>query len=84
MNNDSRCAIGIGIALFWNVDQSVHSTKGGVMGAHIPNPETDKLPRKRLFSAGRLDESVWQQVLKIADKNEDFKRRLKALGLLDD
>jgi hypothetical protein len=38
---------------------------------------------RKQFTASKIDENVWQQVLKIAEKNEDFKRRLRALGLLD-
>jgi len=38
---------------------------------------------KKQFAASKIDENVWQQVLKIAEKNEDFKQRLRALGILD-
>lgn len=49
----------------------------------IKNPSEPLGAGRKQFTASKIDETVWQQVLKIADKNEDFKRRLRSLGLLD-
>ena len=46
-------------------------------------PDTIPGTQRKPFTTAHIDESVWQQVLKIADKNEDFKTRLKALGLIE-
>ena len=46
-------------------------------------PESTSGTKRKPFTTAHIDESVWQQVLKIADKNEDFKARLRALGLLE-
>ena len=39
--------------------------------------------KSRAYTGSKIDDFVWDQVLKVAERNADFKSRLRALGIID-
>jgi hypothetical protein len=46
----------------------------------LPDAREEK---KRTYAGSKIDDFVWDQVLKVAERNADFKTRLRALGIID-
>ncbi|MFC1512096.1 hypothetical protein ACFL5H_02755 [Candidatus Latescibacterota bacterium] len=45
-------------------------------------PDTREV-KSRAYTGSKIDDFVWDQVLKVAEKNADFKSRLRALGMIE-